>query len=178
MKTRRQTNLLWGVVLLAATIVLVLRALGQIPDGIYDLISRAWPALLVLAGLAILLRGRVPLGSGVAFVLTALLVGGMAAYSLSTRAEQQRRHRPQAHEAQQAAQGPLRHAEVGGDLLDRLGEHGLVEVLEQDGQGHRAHQAQVLLRDRRRHAPEGHGRDPPGVPRGGVRARRGLHNGA
>jgi hypothetical protein len=90
MKIRRQTNLLWGVVLLAAAIVLVLRALGQIPDGIYDLISRAWPALLVLAGLGTVLRGRVPLGSALAFILTALLVGGMAAHSFSTRAEQQR----------------------------------------------------------------------------------------
>jgi len=90
MKIRRQTNLLWGIVLLAVAVVLMLRALGQIPDGIYDLISRAWPALLVLAGLAIFLRGRVPLGSGIAFLLTAVLVGGMAAYSLSTRAEQQR----------------------------------------------------------------------------------------
>jgi hypothetical protein len=90
MRIRRQTNLLWGVVLLAAAIILVLRALGQIPDGVYDLIARAWPSLLVLAGLGIFLRGRLPFGSGIAFILTALLVGGLAAYSFSTRAEQQR----------------------------------------------------------------------------------------
>ncbi len=90
MKTRRQTNLLWGVVLLAVTLILVLRTLGQIPDGVYDLISRAWPALLVLAGFGIFLRGRLPFGSSIALILTALLVGGLAAYSFSTRAEQQR----------------------------------------------------------------------------------------
>lgn len=90
MKTRRQTNLLWGVVLLAIAMVLLLRALGQLPDGIYNLITRAWPSLLVLAGLGIFLRGRVPVGSGIAFILTAVLVGGIAAYSFSTRAEQQR----------------------------------------------------------------------------------------
>jgi hypothetical protein len=90
MKIRRQTNLLWGVVLLAIAIVLLLRALGQLPDGIYDLIVRAWPALLILAGLSVFLRGRVPLGRGIAFILTAALVGGLAVYSFSTRAEQQR----------------------------------------------------------------------------------------
>ncbi len=90
MKIRRQTNLLWGIVLLAVAVVFLLRSLGQLPDGIYDLITRAWPALLVLAGLNVFLRGRVPLGAGIAFVLTAMLVGGMAAYSFSTRAEQQR----------------------------------------------------------------------------------------
>jgi hypothetical protein len=90
MRIRRQTNLLWGLVLLAVAMILVLRALGQIPDSVYDLMSRAWPALLVLAGLGIFLRGRLPFGSGVAFVFTALLVGGLAAYSFSTRAVQQR----------------------------------------------------------------------------------------
>lgn len=90
MRTRRQTNLVWGIVLLAVAIVLALRALGQLPDGIYDIITRAWPALLVLAGLGIFLRGRAPFGNGIALILTAVLVGGMAAYSFSTRAEQQR----------------------------------------------------------------------------------------
>jgi hypothetical protein len=90
MKIRRQTNLLWGVVLLAIVVVLFLRALGQIPDGVYDLMLRALPALLVLAGLSVFLRGRVPFGSGLAFILTAILVGGVATYSFSTRAEQQR----------------------------------------------------------------------------------------
>jgi len=90
MKARRQTNLLWGIVLLAVAIIFLLRALGQLPDGIFDLITRAWPSLLVLAGLSVFLRGRVPLGAGIALVLTAVLVGGMAAYSFSVRAEQQR----------------------------------------------------------------------------------------
>jgi hypothetical protein len=90
MKIRRQTNLLWGIVLLIVSVVFLLRALGQVPDGIFDLIIRAWPALLVLAGLSVFLRGRVPLGSGIAFVLTAVLVGSMGVYSFSTRSEQQR----------------------------------------------------------------------------------------
>ena len=90
MKTRRQTNFLWGIVILAVAVMLLLRALGLLPDGIYDLITRAWPALLILAGLGVFLRGRVPLGNGIAFLLTAVIVGGMATYSFSSRAEQQR----------------------------------------------------------------------------------------
>ena len=56
MRVRRRTNLLWGVVLFAASLTLLLHALGQIPVGIYDIINRSWPALLVLAGLSIVLR--------------------------------------------------------------------------------------------------------------------------
>lgn len=87
---RRRTNLVWGLVLLAAALALTLRALGLIPDGIYDLIARAWPALLVFGGLAIFLRERVPLGGLAALVASVALVAGVTAYAFSTRATQER----------------------------------------------------------------------------------------
>ncbi len=88
MRARRRTNLLWGLALLAAAAVAMARALGVLPEPIYDLLARTWPALLVLAGLSIVLRPRVIFGSGVALLITLVLVGGVAALAFSTRATQ------------------------------------------------------------------------------------------
>jgi hypothetical protein len=90
MKFTRRTNLLWGVVLLAVAVILLLRALALLPEGVYDIIARGWPLLLVLAGLSILLRDRVPVGSLIALVLCAVLAGGVVSYAFSNRAGQQR----------------------------------------------------------------------------------------
>lgn len=87
---RRRTNLLWGVVLLATALVLLLHALDVIPAGIFDLLARAWPTLLVLAGLSILLRERVPFGSLLALVLSGLLVSGVVVAAFSARSTQER----------------------------------------------------------------------------------------
>lgn len=86
MRVQRRTNLLWGLVLLALAVVLVARALGYIPNGVFDLILRAWPALLVLAGLTFLLRGRLPFGSAIALVISGLIVVGVATAAYSGRA--------------------------------------------------------------------------------------------
>jgi hypothetical protein len=87
---QRRTNLLWGLVLVAVSLVLVLRALNAIPEGVYDILSRAWPVLLVLAGLSALLRDRLPFGSFLALVLCVALVGGLTAMAFSSRATQPR----------------------------------------------------------------------------------------
>ena len=81
----RRTNLLWGLVALGVGLVLMLRALELIPDGLYDLAERAWPFLLVLAGLSVVLRDRVRFGSMFALVLSAGLVIGISALAFSTR---------------------------------------------------------------------------------------------
>ena len=90
MRTHRRTNLLLGLVVLATALVLLGQALGLIPDQLFDMVVRAWPALLVLAGLSVLLRGRVPFGAGIALVLTVALVAGIAAYAFSTRSQERR----------------------------------------------------------------------------------------
>lgn len=90
MRTQRRTNFVWGLVLLALSLAVVLHAAQVIPDGIYDLITRAWPALLVLAGLSIFLRPRITLGSGIALILSSALVAVVVPLAFSTRAEQQR----------------------------------------------------------------------------------------
>ena len=90
MRTHRRTNLLLGVVVLATALILLGQALGLIPAQLFDVVVRAWPALLVLAGLSVLLRGRLPFGAGIALALTVALVAGIAAYAFSTRSQEQR----------------------------------------------------------------------------------------
>ncbi|MFN8375345.1 MAG: hypothetical protein U0694_21015 [Anaerolineae bacterium] len=98
MKVRRQTNLLLGFVVLAIAAVYFLRALNVVPDGVYDLLLRAVPALLVLFGLVVILRGRVPMGSLIALILSVALVAGVAYAAFTTRAQQQRDDQQQSFE--------------------------------------------------------------------------------
>lgn len=90
MKSPRRTNLLWGVVVLALALIPLLRALDVIPTGIYDLIVRSWPVLLVLLGLGIFLRDRVKFGSLIALLVSAVLVVGIATAAFSSRVGQER----------------------------------------------------------------------------------------
>lgn len=86
---RRQTNLLWGLVVLALAVFVLARSLGVIPEGMVDLIMRAAPVLLLLAGLSLLLRNRVRFGSLIALVLSLVVVAGVVSSAYSTRATQQ-----------------------------------------------------------------------------------------
>jgi hypothetical protein len=88
MKATRRTNLLWGFIALAVALIVLLRALDVIPPGIADLIGRAWPLLLVLAGLSILLRERLRFGSLVTLIVSSLLVAGVITVAFSSRATQ------------------------------------------------------------------------------------------
>jgi hypothetical protein len=88
MDTPRRTSVLWGVILAAMALVLLLRALEVFPAGMQDILARSWPVLLVLAGLALLLPGRVPLGGLAALALSVALVGGVVTVAYSTRAGQ------------------------------------------------------------------------------------------
>ena len=93
---RRRTNLLWGLVVLALALLLLARSLGAIPDGLFDLILRAWPALLLLAGLSLLLRNRVPFGEALALLASAIVAVVIISSAYSTRATQQRQDHQQA----------------------------------------------------------------------------------
>lgn len=90
MKVPRRTNFLFGLVALVTAIVFLLNTLGTIPPGIADLINRAWPVLLVIIGLGILLRDRIRFGGLIALVVSGLLVGGMATTAFSSRSTGQR----------------------------------------------------------------------------------------
>ncbi|MBZ0288429.1 MAG: hypothetical protein K8I30_12505 [Anaerolineae bacterium] len=90
MKVQRRTNLLWGLVFLASAILVLLGALGVLPLGIADLIGRAWPILLVLGGLSIFLRDRVPFGGFFALLICTALVAGVTIAAFSNRTTQER----------------------------------------------------------------------------------------
>lgn len=90
MKSLRRTNFLWGLVFLALAALVLAYALGYVPPGVWDLALRAAPALLILAGLSMLLRGRIPLGGLLAVVLTVVLVAGVAVTAFNQRSSQQR----------------------------------------------------------------------------------------
>lgn len=87
---RRQTELIWGLIAVALAAWWGARTLDLIPVGLDDFIQRALPALLVLAGLTLFLRRRLPLSGGIALIVTVALVGGIGYSAYSSRATQQR----------------------------------------------------------------------------------------
>ncbi len=80
---------MWGVVALLLVGWWVASALGLLPVGLQDLFWRALPALLILFGLTLLLRNRIPLGGAVALLVTVALVGAIIYTAYSSRAGQQ-----------------------------------------------------------------------------------------
>lgn len=90
MEVRQRRNLLFGVIPVVVAGFLLLQAVDYIPSGINDLITRAWPVLLVLLGLSWLLRDRGAIGSLLAVILSAVLVGGVTFAAYSSRATQPR----------------------------------------------------------------------------------------
>lgn len=83
MRQRKRTNLLLGVILAAAAVIVLLRSLEVLPLGPADIAARAWPALLIFVGLASLLAQRMAFGRLLALIISAGLVVGVAfaAYS-------------------------------------------------------------------------------------------------
>lgn len=86
----RRTNVLWGLLPLIAALALLVNSLGLLPEGLQDLLNRSWPALLVVTGLAFLLRDRVPVSGLLSILVGMALVGGVTFYAYSSRATQQR----------------------------------------------------------------------------------------
>ena len=83
-------NLLFGLLLVATAGLWLVRVFGVFPPYLDDLIGRAVPILLVIAGLALLLRGRVPFGEGVALLAGLVLLGGVGYTAFNVRETQQR----------------------------------------------------------------------------------------
>jgi hypothetical protein len=90
MRLQRRVNPIWGLILLLVAALLAARALGAIPAGLFDLIVRGWPVLLVLIGLTTLLRDRLPFSGLIALILSVILVVGLGAYALNSRAAERR----------------------------------------------------------------------------------------
>mgnify|MGYP001178214024 CR=1 FL=1 len=101
MNSPRRTYPLAAFVLFLIALYALLVALGVVPTGIQDLAGRAWPALLVLAGLAIVLRGRVPFSRVIALAVTAAVAGGIGLIAFQSQASQP------SDATQQAIQQPI-----------------------------------------------------------------------
>ncbi len=88
MQSSRQLNVLWGVVFVGIAAFVLLNALGNIPEGLYDIFVRVLPAVLIFAGLSIILPSRVPLGTILALIITVLVTAGVALTAFSNQSGQ------------------------------------------------------------------------------------------
>lgn len=86
----RGYGVLWGLIALAISGLLLLRGLDVLPQGIYDVILRAWPTLLIVAGLGALFRNRIPLGGFIALGIGVALAVNIGVLAYSSRSTQQR----------------------------------------------------------------------------------------
>ncbi len=86
MRVQRRTNFVFGAVIFAAVLVVAANLLNVLPPGLFDLVVRAAPALLILAGISFVLRDRVPLSGVIALVIALAAVGVIAFTSYSDRA--------------------------------------------------------------------------------------------
>lgn len=77
-----------GVVALALSGYFLVGALGTLPLGIMDTISRSLPAILIFLGLSIILRERLPLGSLIALAVSIALPVVIATVAFSGRVGQ------------------------------------------------------------------------------------------
>ncbi len=86
MQTR--TNILYGLLAVIVAAVFVVQQLGVLPPYISDMVTRSLPVVLVVIGLSVLLRNRVPLGGFIALVLGVALVAGISTTAYSLRQSQ------------------------------------------------------------------------------------------
>lgn len=84
-QSQNWANTLIALVLLAVPLLLLLGAFNILPAGLFDLIGRALPAVLVFLGLALLLRGRIPYSSPIALFATFVVVVALATTAIASR---------------------------------------------------------------------------------------------
>lgn len=90
MTLQRRMGVLVGLAAVLVAAALLLRALGTIPAGLDDVLGRAWPGLLILLGLGLLLPERLPLASVIVLGVSGALIAGVAFVAYTSRASQTR----------------------------------------------------------------------------------------
>lgn len=90
MTTISRKNLLYGSLALAVAIAVLIRALNLLPPYIDDILGRAFPVVLVIVGLSILLRNRVPFSGFIAVMIGLALVTVISTTAFSVRQGQTR----------------------------------------------------------------------------------------
>lgn len=86
-RARQHGSVALGIVLLALPVVYLLGVSNSIGFGLYDLIQRALPALLVFFGLLVILRYRLPFAGFIALALTAAFAIGLASFAYTSRVD-------------------------------------------------------------------------------------------
>lgn len=82
---RSWPNVLIALVLLVVPVLLLLGAYAILPGGLFDLVGRALPGVLVFLGLALLLRGRVPYAGAISLFVTLVAIVTLATAAITTR---------------------------------------------------------------------------------------------
>lgn len=90
MTTRTRKNLLYGALAVLVAAVVIVRALNVLPPYIDDILGRAFPVVLVIVGLSVLLRNRVPYSGFIAVVMGFALVTVISTTAFSVRRGQTR----------------------------------------------------------------------------------------
>lgn len=72
----------WGVLSIAFGAVFLLSNFGYLPGNAFNMLLRFWPLILIAIGLDIILRGRSPLVTGAAVLVTLAIVGGIFWFAL------------------------------------------------------------------------------------------------
>lgn len=85
---RGQRNFWGALVFVAIALIFILRSLDVIPEGLFDIVVRSAPALLIFWGLLLLLRNRIPLGGLIALALVGALVVNVVLVAFSSRESQ------------------------------------------------------------------------------------------
>jgi hypothetical protein len=75
--TSQRLSLIWPLLIIAVAALWMAQSLGVLPGPVIDLISRAWPILLVVVGLMLLLGRRVRFGNLASLILSTAIVGGV-----------------------------------------------------------------------------------------------------
>ncbi len=91
--TARNRRFFWPLLVIALGAVALVQALAVFPPTVADLINRAWPIVLVIVGLTLLLGQAGPLGRFaplIAMVVSAIVLGVTVVVAYSTRAATER----------------------------------------------------------------------------------------
>ena len=88
MQTRN--NLLYGLLAIIIAVTVLVQQLNLLPPYISDMVTRSLPVVLVIIGLSVLLRNRVPLSAFISLIIGVALVAGISTTAYSVRQGQTR----------------------------------------------------------------------------------------
>src|SRR3954464_9284979 len=84
----RRLSFVWPTLIMVAAVLWILYSLSILTGPFVDLAVRAWPALLVAAGLILLIGRGVRFCNLLALILSAVLVGGVMSVALGRQTDQ------------------------------------------------------------------------------------------